>query len=95
MENNGRLQINIRMDGNDRVMLTISDDGCGISEKDLKRVFEPFFSTKTGKGGTGLGLSITYGLVEQLSGTINVNSELNKGTTFTIGLPLTIEEKEI
>ena len=95
MENNGRLQINIRMAGNDRVMLTISDDGCGISEKDLKRVFEPFFSTKTGKGGTGLGLSITYGLVEQLSGTINVNSELNKGTTFTIGLPLTIEEKEI
>ena len=95
MENNGHLRISTRMAGDDRVALTISDDGCGISEKDLKRVFEPFFSTKTGKGGTGLGLSITYGLVEQIGGTIEVNSELNRGTTFTITLPLVTEEKEI
>lgn len=95
MEDQGRLRINAGMTDDNRVMLIISDDGCGISEKDLKRVFEPFFSTKTGKGGTGLGLSITYGLVEQLGGTIDVKSELDRGTTFTILLPLTIEEKEM
>jgi two-component system NtrC family sensor kinase len=95
MENNGNLRIKVGMTGDNRVMLVISDDGCGISEKDLKRVFEPFFSTKTGEGGTGLGLSITYGLVEQLGGAIDVKSELGRGTTFTIMLPLTIEEKEM
>ncbi len=95
MENNGHLHIVGRMEGKDSVSLSISDDGCGISEKDLKRVFEPFFSTKTGKGGTGLGLSITYGLVEEICGKIEVKSELNKGTTFAIMLPLNIEEKEM
>jgi two-component system, NtrC family, sensor kinase len=91
MENNGHLQISIGMAGEDRVALTISDDGCGIPEKDLKRVFEPFFSKKKGKGGAGLGLSITYGLSEEIGGTIEVSSELNKGTTFTITLPLVAE----
>lgn len=95
MEDHGRLQINIRMAGQDKVALTISDNGCGIPKKDLKRVFEPFFSTKTGKGGTGLGLSITYGLSEQIGGTIDVNSELGRGTTFTVTLPLVFDEKEI
>ena len=95
MEDNGHLQVTAAMTGDNRIALTISDDGCGISEKDLKRVFEPFFSTKTGKGGTGLGLSITYGLVEQLEGTIDVKSEPNGGTVFTITLPLAIAGKEI
>ncbi len=95
MENNGQLQISIKMAGEDRVALTITDDGCGIPEKDLKRVFEPFYSTKTGQGGTGLGLSITYGLSEQIGGTIEVNSELNRGTTFTVTLPFVAQEKEM
>ena len=95
MENNGNLQVKAVMEGEKDILLTIADDGCGIPETDLKRVFEPFFSTRTGKGGTGLGLSITYGLVEQLGGTIDVKSELNRGTTFTITLPLTIKEKEM
>lgn len=95
MENNGRLQVKAAMANKDNIVLTISDTGCGIPEADIKRVFEPFFSTKTGKGGTGLGLSITYGLVEQLGGTIDVKSEVNRGTTFTITLPLAIKEKEM
>lgn len=95
MENNGHLQVTATMAGGDKIILTISDNGCGIPEEDIKRIFEPFFSTKTGKGGTGLGLSITYGLVEQLGGAIDVTSEVNRGTTFTITLPLTIKEKEI
>jgi len=76
------------------VSITISDDGCGIAEANLKQVFEPFFSTKTVEGGTGLGLSITYGLVRELGGSIDVKSKVNKGTDFTIVLPLTIGEKE-
>ena len=95
MENNGHLQVKASMAGKDNIVLSISDTGCGIPESDIKRVFEPFFSTKTGKGGTGLGLSITYGLVEQLGGTIDVSSEVNRGTTFTITLPLAIQEKEM
>jgi two-component system NtrC family sensor kinase len=95
MENNGHLRVKAYRANKDSIVLTISDTGCGIPEADIKRVFEPFFSTKTGKGGTGLGLSITYGLVEQLGGAIDVASEVNRGTTFTITLPLAIKEKEM
>ena len=94
MENGGHLDIRTEMAGQEMVSVTISDDGCGIAEANLKQVFEPFFSTKTVEGGTGLGLSITYGLVQELGGSINVNSKVGKGTAFTIVLPLTIEEKE-
>ena len=68
-------------------MLTVKDDGCGISEGDMERIFEPFFTTKKDKGGTGLGLSITYGLVQEIGGTIRVDSEVGRGATFTITLP--------
>jgi signal transduction histidine kinase len=70
------------------LLITVADNGHGISDDDLKRIFEPFFSTKTLKGGTGLGLSITYGLVNELGGSIRVESTLHVGTTFTITLPL-------
>lgn len=70
------------------VVVYITDEGCGISEDDLGRVFEPFFSTKTQKGGTGLGLSITYNLVHEIGGRIEVQSEEGSGTTFVITLPL-------
>jgi signal transduction histidine kinase len=66
----------------------LADTGCGIPEADLKRIFEPFFSTKTGKGGTGLGLSITYGLIQELGGSVSVRSEVGKGTEFTVRLPV-------
>jgi len=69
------------------VRIQVSDDGCGISELDRKRIFEPFFSTKTVSGGTGLGLSITYGLVHKLNGSISVESTVGEGTIFTIILP--------
>ena len=73
-------------------MVTVKDDGCGIPEADMERIFEPFFSTKKDKGGTGLGLSITYGLVREIGGTIRVESEMGRGTLFTITLPLHEEE---
>ena len=87
MKDGGHLDIAVRRI-RDSVSVTISDDGCGIPKVDLGRVFEPFFSTKTGKGGTGLGLSITSGLVQELGGDIRVESEVGKGTTFTIILPI-------
>ncbi len=88
MEDGGRLAITVSRAGADFIAATVSDTGCGISESDLKRIFEPFFSTKTGKGGTGLGLSITYGLIQELGGSVSVRSEVGKGTEFTVRLPV-------
>jgi len=69
------------------IEIRISDNGCGISKEDLSKIFDPFFSTK-GQKGTGLGLAVIWGIVDNHNGTINVDSELGKGTTFTIRLPL-------
>lgn len=68
------------------VEITIRDTGCGISENDIDKIFDPFFSTK-GQKGTGLGLSVIWGIVDNHKGKISVESEVNKGTTFTIQLP--------
>ncbi len=92
MQGGGRLTIRAARAEPDRVTISVSDNGCGIPEKDLKRVFEPFFTTRGIYEGTGLGLSITYGLVRKLKGTITVRSAIGEGTTFTVTLPLTIEE---
>jgi two-component system, NtrC family, sensor kinase len=89
----GRLQITGHRAAPDRVSIAVIDDGCGIPFEDIKRVFEPFFSTRTQKGGTGLGLSITYGLVQELGGSIAVESQVGRGTRFTITLPFISEVK--
>lgn len=88
LNDGGRLDISATSPDKDHVQITVRDSGHGISEEDLKRVFEPFFSTKTNKGGTGLGLSITYGLIQELNGRIQVESTKGVGTTFYITLPL-------
>ncbi|MCL5028568.1 MAG: ATP-binding protein [Bacteroidetes bacterium] len=71
----------------DYIEIKISDTGCGIAKEDLAKIFEPFYSTK-GQKGTGLGLAVIWGIIDNHNGTINVESELNKGTTFIIRLPL-------
>jgi two-component system NtrC family sensor kinase len=70
----------------DYMEVKITDTGQGIPEEDLSRIFEPFYTTKKQKG-TGLGLAVTWGIIDNHNGTIDVESELGKGTTFTIRLP--------
>jgi two-component system NtrC family sensor kinase len=74
------------------VVIHITDTGCGIERKDLDKIFEPFFTTKPVGKGTGLGLSVSYGIVQQHGGTLAVDSEPGKGTTFTITLPAVADD---
>ncbi|MEA1923467.1 MAG: PAS domain S-box protein [Pseudomonadota bacterium] len=69
------------------VKASVSDNGCGIDNETIKRIFEPFFSTKQRGQGTGLGLSSVYGIIKNHDGTITVYSEVGIGTTFNIFLP--------
>lgn len=79
---------------NERVYIYISDTGIGIPEENLDRIFEPFFTTKSVGEGTGLGLSIVYNIIKEHRGTIEVDSLVNKGTTFKISLPAVLGEKK-
>lgn len=74
------------------VRVAISDTGCGIPEAVRSRIFEPFFTTKDVGSGTGLGMSIVFDIVKKHRGEILVDSEVGQGTTFTVVLPLGLEE---
>jgi len=67
--------------------IKVSDTGCGITQKNLTRIFEPFFTTKDVGEGTGLGLATVYGIIRQTDGFLDVESKINKGTTFILYLP--------
>ncbi len=88
MRGEGVLKVSSELDGERGcVLMRISDNGCGIPEGNLAKIFDPFFSTKENKG-TGLGLSVSYGIIEEHGGGIDVQSKPGEGTTFTIRLPL-------
>jgi CheY-like chemotaxis protein len=76
------------MDNGNYAVITVEDDGCGIEEKNLSKIFDPFFSTKEKRNGTGLGLSIVEKLVKEHNGTISLKSEVGKGTMFSIFFPI-------
>jgi two-component system NtrC family sensor kinase len=72
---------------NDRLRIRVMDNGCGIAEDQLEKIFLPFFTTKPVGSGTGLGLSTSFGIIENLGGKIEVESKVGVGTTFTVLLP--------
>ncbi len=77
--------------GRKGIEIAITDTGCGISPENLDKLFDPFFTTKEVGEGTGLGLAVSLGIVERQGGTIRVQSEIGRGSTFTIWLP--VEER--
>ena len=72
----------------DQVEVKISDTGSGIAPENLQKIFDPFFTTKDVGKGTGLGMNIAYNIVKKHHGTIAVDSQVGKGTTFTIRIPV-------
>jgi len=97
MPNGGRLRIDVRENPtSEMVEIRMADNGVGIAPEQLRMIFEPFFTTKIpdehGHGGTGLGLSVCRQIIEQHHGRIRVESVVGRGSTFTVKLPLKLEE---
>jgi signal transduction histidine kinase len=75
--------------------VSFTDTGCGMTKENLSKLFAPFFTTKeTGKG-TGLGLAISYGIIQSHNGEIDVQSEVGKGSTFRIKLPIEKNDQKV
>ncbi|MBW1727741.1 MAG: GHKL domain-containing protein [Deltaproteobacteria bacterium] len=83
----GTIDITSRLD-EDNILINFSDNGPGIHRNNLDRIFDPFFTTKPVGKGTGLGLSICYGIIKKMGGEIDVQSVIDKGTTFNIRIPV-------
>jgi signal transduction histidine kinase len=92
MPEGGTLTVKARKEG-DTVSVSVSDTGIGMDKEVQKRIFEPFFTLKEVGKGTGLGLSTSLGIIEQHTGSIAVSSEPQKGSTFTISLPLSQHQR--
>lgn len=94
VEQKGRIKITTRLNiGDNQIMIRVSDSGYGIEEENLLRIFDPFFTTKPTGEGTGLGLSVSYGIIRNHGGDITVESELGKGSTFTVTLPVSTHDE--
>jgi two-component system, NtrC family, sensor kinase len=83
----GRITFNISA-SLDKINIAVQDNGCGIPEENLTKIFDPFFSTKAVGVGTGMGLYISWNIVSKLGGQMTVESQVGKGTTFNIALPV-------
>ncbi len=90
----GQITASSYTQNNQLVRVSISDNGHGIPKEILKHIFEPFYTTKEKGKGTGLGLSISYGIMQKLGGTIYVESEVKRGTTFTVEIPIDVVKLE-
>jgi len=92
MPDGGHLKIRTEKD-HGMVNISIEDDGTGISEENMSKIFEPYFTTKD--FGSGLGLTVVYKVIKEHQGDISINSLEGKGTTFTISLPLPQNERDL
>ncbi|MFQ5991975.1 MAG: sensor histidine kinase, partial [Nitrospiraceae bacterium] len=90
----GVITIRTRAEG-EECLIDVEDTGCGIPPHVLPHIFDPFFTTKGTGEGTGLGLSVSVGIVERHGGRILVESEVGKGTVFTVSLPLARERTPV
>ena len=91
---NGLIKVETCYDkSKNEIIIKFSDNGEGMDEETRKNIFDPFYTTKRNEGGTGLGLSISYGIIKEHNGTINVESKLGSGTTFTIHIPVIQQKK--
>jgi len=93
MKEGGALTIRTTAAG-DTVRIAFEDTGPGIPPDILGRIFDPFFTTKPEVSGTGLGLSVSLGIVQSHGGTIDVQSTVGQGSTFTVTLPLKLETED-
>lgn len=94
IKDKGEIFITAKTVDNNNVMVEFSDTGCGIKKEDINKIFEPFFTTKPVGQGTGLGMSIAYKVISAHNGTISVESEIGKGTTIRITLPIYHKESD-
>ena len=90
-ESDGKISLTIESD-NSNIILKVQDNGKGIPKEDIGKLFEPFFTTK-GIKGTGLGLSVSYGIMKKYGGEIAVESEVGKGSIFSLILPVAGNKK--
>ena len=90
----GEIRIKTFLQG-DQVTLQVIDNGVGIKREHLKKVFEPFWSTKGVSAGTGMGLAVSHGIISRHDGSVSVESEERKGSTFTVTLPLAKAPQEL
>jgi signal transduction histidine kinase len=89
MPEGGQLNLEARPDtSHEDALITIQDTGLGIAKKNLDHIFDPFFTTKETGEGTGLGLSIVYGVVKAHGGNVKVDSQVGKGTIFSLSFPI-------
>ncbi|HKK69597.1 MAG TPA: ATP-binding protein, partial [Candidatus Krumholzibacteria bacterium] len=94
MPDGGELRVDVHRVDDEHLGVDIADTGIGIPEDVQLRIFEPFFTTKEEGKGTGLGLSVMYGIVQRHAGRVHVDSEVGRGTTIRIVLPLHPEVRE-
>lgn len=93
MPDGGLIHVDTRAEPDGFIRVDVSDTGIGIPQENIRNIFDPFFTTRDGGTGTGLGLSIVYEIIKKHGGYIEVDSQIQKGTTFSVFLPVVAEDK--
>jgi two-component system NtrC family sensor kinase len=95
MPHGGTIRVNAELEPQGYIRVDVSDTGAGIQPEDLEHIFDPFYTTKEVGQGTGLGLSVSYGLVKKHGGYIEVKSQIDQGSTFSVFLPAGDHEEQL